>query len=224
MMKKEALSFPFPIIYRMFIALYSHYGPQHWWPGDTPFEIAVGAILAQNTAWRNAERAIANIKERGLLDPYSLFDLPERELASLVRPSGYYNQKAKVLRNFLDLLIRDYGGDLERMGEEELSSLRDKLLAVRGIGPETADSILLYALNKPIFVVDAYTMRIGGRHKLFPEKASYGEVQRLFMDNLPYDVSLYNEYHALLVRVGKEHCRKRSRECSSCPLSSFLPQ
>jgi endonuclease-3 related protein len=222
-MEEGIISFPFPVIYRIYSVLYSHYGRQNWWPGDSPFEVALGAILAQNTAWNNAALAIENLKQKSLFDPQTLFQLPEEKLASLIKPSGYYNQKAKALFNFLAFLIEGYRANLARMAEEELYSLRRKLLSIKGIGPETADSILLYALNKPIFVVDGYTMRIGQRHRLFSDKAGYDKVQQLFMKNLPCDSSLYNEYHALIVRVGKEHCRKKGWDCSLCPLGSFLP-
>jgi endonuclease-3 related protein len=163
-------------------------GPQSWWPGETPFEVCVGAILTQNTAWTNVEKAIANLKARGVLDPVTMYALPPVELAQLIRPAGYFNIKTKRLRNFLKFLIDDYAGDLERMKEERTDSLREKLLAVRGIGPETADSILLYALEKPVFVVDAYTKRIFSRHAVLAEEADYHDIQDHFTRHLDGEV------------------------------------
>ena len=197
--------------------LFDAFGPQHWWPGDSPFEVAVGAILTQNTNWENVSRAIGNLKALGLLDARALYRVPEKRLAELIRPAGYFNIKAKRLRGFLSFLIDRYGGDMMSMAMEETQPLRERLLGVKGIGPETADSILLYALDKPVFVVDAYTKRILNRHGLVGEKASYHEIQELFHRNLPRDVRLFNEYHALFVRLGKEYCRARPR-CEGCPL------
>lgn len=209
----------------------SQLGPQHWWPGETPFEICVGAILTQNTAWINVEKAIANLKGRGVLDPHLMYALSPSELASLIRPAGYFNIKTKRLRNFLKFLIDEYEGDFERMKGEGTASLREKLLSVRGIGPETADSILLYALEKTSFVVDAYTKRIFSRHGVVSEEADYHEIQEHFSRHLPESVGaygqtplLYNEFHALIVHVGKEWCRPREPLCQSCPWASYLPE
>jgi len=200
--------------------LWEAFGPQGWWPGDTPFEVAVGAILTQNTNWGNVARAIAGLKGQGLLEPKALHDLPESELARLIRPAGYYNIKARRLKNFLDFLANHYQNSMEELAAADLANLRPALLTVKGIGPETADSILLYALNKPTFVVDAYTFRILSRHYLIGETCSYEEMRQLFMDHLPEEVPLYQEFHALLVRLGKDYCRPRPR-CVSCPLNEW---
>jgi endonuclease-3 related protein len=199
-------------------ALDAAYGDQRWWPGETPFEIAVGAILTQNTAWPNVEKAIANLKSAGLLESASLSRLAASEIAPLIKPAGYYNVKAARLRAFLDFLWKEYGGDVAAMAREELPEVRPKLLAVRGIGPETADSILLYACGLPTFVVDAYTHRVLHRHGLADEAAAYDELKELFEGNLEADAALFNRYHALLVRVGRERCRRREPRCAGCPL------
>lgn len=198
--------------------LYKHFGPQGWWPGDTPFEVCVGAILTQNTSWKNVERAIENLKIEGLLTPEQLSKVDLVELAELIRPAGYYNVKAKRLRNFLDALMKDFYGSLDRLFSLELFEARRWLLSISGIGPETADSILLYAGNKPIFVVDAYTFRVLTRHEIIWGDESYDEVQDLFLKNLSNDVKLFNEYHALLVAVGKACCKKSSYKCQDCPV------
>jgi len=204
-------------IYRM---LYKQFGPQHWWPGDTPFEIAVGAILTQNTNWGNVERAINNLKNSSMLDAHVLHKVPHAKLASLIRPAGYFNIKAKRLKHFLAFLTTHYNGDIEKMKDEDLHKLRRRLLEVNGIGPETADSILLYALDKPIFVIDAYTKRVLTRHSIIPESATYHEMQGLFHKNLPADTALYNEYHALLVMTGKHFCKPKPK-CQGCPLEGI---
>jgi endonuclease-3 related protein len=205
------------VIYR---ALFRAYGPQHWWPGETAFEVMVGAVLTQNTAWSNVEKAIANIRGRGLLSPSLLAAVPRRRLAALIRPSGYFNVKAQRLHNLVAFLMDRFQGNVKRMFRRDPVSLRQELLAVHGIGPETADSILLYAGDKPLFVVDAYTKRIFSRHGIVPSGASYDDVQRLFMDGLPRDARLYNEYHALIVRLGKERCKKGRPRCEGCPLEA----
>ncbi len=181
------------LLMNIYRKLYRAYGPRNWWAGETDFEVMVGAILTQNTSWRNVEKAIQRLKEKGVLSPEGIHRLKKSQLASLIRSSGYYRIKADRLRSFVDFLFEEYG-DLGRMRRERLEELRDKLLGVKGIGPETADSILLYGLRKPIFVVDAYTKRILSRHGLISEKASYEEVQKLFMDHLPGDEKLFNEY------------------------------
>jgi endonuclease-3 related protein len=200
--------------------LWKAWGPQGWWPGDTPFEVAVGAILTQNTNWGNVAQAIAVLKGAELLTPEALHDLPESELARLIRPAGYYNIKARRLKNFLDFLANDYRYSMARLADADLESLRPALLGVKGIGPETADSILLYALDKPTFVADAYTFRILSRHGLIPEACSYEELRQLFMEHLPPEVPFYQEYHALLVRLGKDRCRPQPR-CPDCPLEGW---
>ena len=199
------------------------YGPQHWWPGDTPFEVMVGAVLTQNTAWTNVEKAIANLKKSRLLSLSRLHGAPGRRLASLIRPIGYFNIKAQRLKSLTAFVAGRYRGSLKRMFADDPRTLREGLLGVNGIGPETADSILLYAANRPYFVVDAYTKRVFGRHGLIADGAVYHEVQQLFMGNLPADVRLYNEYHALIVRIGKERCKKNRPLCAGCPLEKFLP-
>mgnify|MGYP001558586999 CR=1 FL=1 len=193
------------------------WGPQHWWPGETPFEVMVGAILTQNTAWTNVEKAIKNLKAAGVLDPRQLHELPLSTLAALIRPAGYYNVKAKRLKSYLAWFVERFDGSVERMFELPLSSLREELLGVKGIGPETADSILLYAGGLPSFVVDAYTYRILLRHGMIAEDATYDDIKELFETRLARDVKLWNEVHALLVHVGKDHCRSKPR-CEGCPL------
>ena len=199
--------------------LFKAFGPQHWWPGDTPFEIAVGAILTQNTNWGNVERAINNIKRQKALNAKILHEMPVKDLALLIKPAGYFNVKAKRLKEFLNFLANHYKGSMKKMEAECARSLRQRLLEVKGVGPETADSILLYALNKPVFVVDAYTKRVLHRHKLISEKAAYHEIQGLFHKNLPQDLRLFNEYHALFVRVGKDYCKPKPK-CEGCPLKN----
>ena len=198
--------------------LYSLFGRQYWWPADTPFEVMVGAILTQNTNWLNVEKAITNLKKNKLLQPHKLYKLSHKRLASLIRPAGYYNIKAKRLKSFLKFFIRYYDGNVKKMSGIDTSSLRQQLLSVKGIGPETADSMLLYALNRPIFVVDAYTKRILLRHRFTGEDTGYDKIQNLFMQNLKSGVKLFNEYHALLVKLGKEFCLKRMPKCEICPL------
>ena len=197
--------------------LLKEFGPQDWWPGETPFEVMVGAILTQNTNWGNVEKAIANLKKRRHLTPQSLKKISARQLASLIRPAGYFNVKAKRLKNFIEFVFREYKGDLKRMAREQDEQLRAKLLRVNGIGEETADSILLYAFEKPFFVVDAYTKRVLCRHRLISRNADYADVQKLFTRHLPEDIEMFNEYHALIVRLGKELCRTKP-DCFRCPL------
>ena len=196
------------------------FGPQYWWPGESPCEVMVGAVLAQNTTWTNVSRAIANLKDDNLLSLTALTALPVELLAERIRPSGYFNQKALRLKNLV-LHIEQQHGDLETFFNQDTLALREELLGLKGIGPETADSIALYAAAKPIFVVDAYTHRIASRHNLIAEEADYDEIQELFMDSLPQDVALYNEYHALLVRLGKEYCKKSTPRCENCPLKDL---
>jgi len=198
--------------------LYKAYGPQHWWPGDTPFEVIVGAVLTQNTAWGNVEKTIANLQREHVLNLSRLNSMPSKRLASLIRPSGYFNIKTRRLKNLIVLIRDHYRGSLKRMFADDAMELRANLLGVNGIGPETADSILLYAGGKPFFVVDAYTKRILVRHGLISNNADYQEVQSLFMENLPKDAKLYNEFHALIVKVSKEHCIKSKPLCCGCPL------
>jgi endonuclease III related protein len=205
-------------LYKIYNALYARFGPQRWWPGKTPFEVMVGAILTQNTSWGNVEKAIAVLKKKKLLTPAALSRLPRRELATLIRPSGYYNIKALRLEAFVEFFLSAYAGRPSAMARENDAVLRQRLLAVNGIGEETADSILLYALNKPVFVVDAYTRRIFSRHRLCPGDSTYAGLQAIFMNGLKRDRILFNEYHALIVRLGKEYCRKERPRCEQCPL------
>ncbi|MBI5359687.1 MAG: endonuclease III domain-containing protein [Planctomycetes bacterium] len=201
--------------------LYGKLGPQHWWPAETPFEVIIGAILTQNTNWLNVEKAIANLKKHGLLTPNALANLDHAVLAELIKPSGYYNVKTKRLKSFLDWFLRRYGGSIEKMKETSLAGLREELLSVKGIGKETADSILLYAAEKPSFVVDAYTYRILTRHGIIAAEDDYETIKELFESSLPEDAQLFNEYHALLVNIGKNYCVKIPR-CKICPLSELL--
>lgn len=210
--KQEAL------LRKIYSRLWKEFGPQHWWPGETPFEVAVGAILAQNTAWENAALAIRRLKEGRALSARRMREIPVRRLAGWIRPSGYFNQKARKLKVFVRHLHRHYGGRVERMKSGFAPDLRKKLLTLWGVGPETADSILLYAVGKPFFVVDAYTRRILARHSLIPWNASYDDIQNFFVRNLPLRTALYNEYHALLVALGKRFCHKSQPDCRRCPL------
>ena len=204
--------------------LFAALGPQHWWPGRTPFEVIVGAILTQNTSWANVERAIANLHREKLLHPAALERVSTAKLAHCIRPSGYFRQKAQKLKALVRFLRKEYGGSLARMFRTPTAELRERLLGVYGIGPETADSILLYAGAHPVFVVDAYTRRILERHGQTHPRASYEQIRAQFERHLPRHVLLYNEYHALIVRTGKDWCRKTNPRCGECPLRSFLPQ
>lgn len=200
--------------------LYKTFGPQKWWPAKTRFEVIVGAILTQNTAWSNVEKAIKNLRKARLLDPKKMKDISTVRLAELIRPAGYYNIKAKRLKNFVAFLYDKYGGSIDRLSSGKSMDLRNELLGVNGIGPETCDSIMLYALKKPVFVVDAYTKRIFSRHGFFKQTCDYHDVQRYFMANLPKKHKLYNEYHALIVRLAKEFCRTKPA-CEFCPVKGL---
>ncbi len=202
--------------------LYSHLGPSHWWPGDSTLEICIGAILTQNTNWENVERAILNLKKNNLLTPDTLYNLSLEKLATLIRPAGYYNIKAKRIKNFLNFLNSEVALNIDKLNKYSLSILREKLLSINGIGPETADSMILYAFEKPIFVVDAYTARIFSRHSMIPEKTTYEELQEFCHAHLPPKVPLYKEFHALLVRTGKTWCKKKRGLCKQCPLGKYL--
>ena len=207
----------------VFQQLFNSYGPQNWWPGESPLEVMVGAVLTQNTAWSNVEKAIDNLRDAGLLQFDSLNAVSIEELAELIRPAGYYRQKAQRLRNFLDFITEAYQGSITEMVLGEKATLREQLLQVNGIGPETADSILLYAANLPSFVVDAYTARIFTRHGWVEPEADYHDLQAYFEDCLETDAQLFNEFHALIVRVGKEFC-KPAPKCEKCPLHDMLPE
>jgi endonuclease-3 related protein len=200
--------------------LFDCFGPQHWWPGQTQFEIITGAILTQNTNWANVEKAISNLKSAGCLTAQRLYHLDVSQLAELIRPAGYYNIKTKRLKNFINWLFDNYDGKLANLETTDTDQLRGELLAIKGVGYETADSILLYAFERPIFVVDAYTARIAFRHHLIEPEANYEQLRELFQSNLPEDVQLFNEYHALLVKVGKEFCKPKAK-CPGCPLEKL---
>lgn len=197
--------------------LLKEFGPQKWWPADSPFEVMVGAVLTQNTNWNNVSLAIANLKKKSLLTPKGIVSADKRKLMAAIRPSGFYNQKAAYLKGFNRYILERFDGDLRKIFQAETSALRNELLDIRGLGPETADSILLYACNKPVFVIDAYTRRIFGRHGVQIKDSDYSGWQKYFESQLPRDVKLFNEYHALIVRLAKERCRKKP-DCQGCPL------
>ena len=204
----------------MFDLLLTHFGSQNWWPARTELEVMVGAILTQNTNWTNVEKAISNLKNKDLLSLDRLLSLSIEDLAGEIRPAGYYNIKAKRLKNLLNFILDQYDGDIEGLLQEETDRLREGLLSVNGVGPETADSIILYAAKRPLFVIDTYTHRILNRHAMAGEEATYYDMQGLFMDNLPEDAPLFNEFHALIVQTGKNYCRKKPR-CENCPLKQW---
>ncbi|MBW1996557.1 MAG: endonuclease III domain-containing protein [Deltaproteobacteria bacterium] len=205
----------------MYNLMLAHFGPQHWWPGETEIEIIVGAILTQNTNWKNVEKAIKRLKEKNLLSIKALHSLGTQDLAEVIRPAGYYNVKAKRLKNLIRFIVGRYRGDLHALLNEDTEKLRQGLLSVGGVGEETADSILLYAAARPVFVIDAYTFRILSRHGMVAEQSSYSELQSFFMDHLPEDRELYGEFHALIVRTGKEFCLSRAPRCQVCPLKEW---
>jgi len=207
---------------KVFKTLYRAFGPQHWWPAETPFEMMIGAILTQNTAWRNVEKAIVNLKASGAFFPATLLDLSDDVLAEWIRPAGFFRVKTRRIKAFLGYFVTRYGGEALQMRAQPASRLRWELLDVDGIGPETADCILLYALEKPSFVVDAYTRRIFGRLGLVDGTAEYHDVQRRFETALSSDLALFNEYHALIVALGKAFCRPTPK-CEQCPLISICP-
>ena len=219
----RASALPHPLL-SFYDALFTALGPQHWWPGRTPFEVIVGAILTQNTSWGNVERAIANLRREKLLSPAAVERVSAAKLAACIRSSGYFRQKAKKLKAFVQFLRKNYGGSLARMFRTPTAELRRQLLAVYGLGPETADSILLYAGGHRVFVVDAYTRRILERHGQGQPRDTYDEIRGRFERHLPGHVALYNEYHALLVRAGKDWCRAKKPRCQDCPLGPFLAQ
>ncbi len=200
--------------------LYERYGRQHWWPGHSRFEVIVGAILTQNTNWGNVEKAIKNLKAANSLAAEKLYEMDISSLAEMIRPAGYYNIKAARLKNFLEWLFKEHDGDLNRLEDTDPETLRRAFLQIKGVGPETADSIVLYAFDKPVFVVDAYTCRIMGRHGLIEAGADYEQVRDFFQSYLDRSVKLFNEYHALLVRLGKEYCRPKAK-CDGCPLEKL---
>jgi len=209
---------PHSLIHSIQQRLNEHFGPLNWWPADTPFEVAVGAILTQNTAWTNVEFAIDNLKHAGIMCPVAFAGLSPGKLEKLIRPAGVFRQKASRLQNLARHLVNDWQGDVTALCSGPLPEARSRLLALPGIGPETADSILLYAASRPSFVVDAYTRRIFQRIGLLQGDETYDQIRRLFMQNLPEDVSLYNDYHAQIVQLAKTCCRKQITLCTECPL------
>ena len=207
----------------IFNSLQRCFGPRHWWPADSGFEVAVGAILTQNTAWTNVEQAIDNLRSAAALSPAALCQLTPAELEALIRPAGFFRQKTRSLHEFTACLLNHYDGNMSTLCSGPLDAARRRLLAIRGIGPETADSILLYAANRPTFVVDAYTRRIFARLGLLQGRESYAAIRSMFMEALPAEASLYNEYHALIVAHAKTYCRKRQPLCKDCPLLRHCP-
>jgi endonuclease-3 related protein len=212
-----------PSLVRIYALLRARFGPSGWWPGESAFEVCLGAILTQNTAWTNVERALSAIRSGGLLSHRALHALPDAAIAELIRPSGTFQVKTRRVRAFLDFVESSFGGVVERMRSEPVERLRPALLAIHGIGPETADCIVLYAAGHPSFVVDAYTRRVFGRLGWLAGGESYDEVQRMFHRALPADAALFNDYHAQVVRLAKESCRKRPL-CASCPLEAVCPK
>ena len=202
--------------------LLDRFGHQNWWPAESPFEMMIGAILTQNTAWTGVEKAITNLKENDLLNPESISTVDPERLAGLIRPAGYFNQKRKRIQSFTRWFLERFEGKMERMKEVPFLEMREELLAQKGIGPETADSILLYALRHPTFVIDTYTYRILHRHGFVGEESSYEEMKTVMEEQLPKEEALFNDFHAQIVRVGKEYCRKKPN-CKECPLKNDLP-
>jgi endonuclease-3 related protein len=206
------------ILLKIYQSLYNYFGPLNWWPGGSPFEVMVGAILTQNTSWNNVEKAIKNLKKRNLLNPDTFYYLSQEELSKLIKSSGYYNIKAQRLKNFVTFFFEEFEGSTEKMFSGDSEELRKKLLNIKGIGPETADSILLYAGEKPFFVIDTYTKRIFSRHKLISKEAAYHHIQEFFYRNLPKEVKLFNEFHAQIVMLGKTRCTSKNPDCPKCPI------
>ncbi|MEA3560313.1 MAG: endonuclease III domain-containing protein [Candidatus Omnitrophota bacterium] len=209
------------LLLKIYKALFKSFGPQNWWPAKTKFEVIAGAILTQNTAWSNVEKAISSLRSAGVLSQKKLRVMPVNRLAKLIKPAGYYNIKAERLKNFVNFLFREYQGSIKKMFAIPAGRLRQELLKINGVGNETADSIILYAAEKPVFVVDAYTRRILLRHQIIPQEYKYGQIQSIFEKNLPKDHLLYNEFHALIVKLGKDYCRKKP-QCKLCPLAGLI--
>ena len=209
------------ILSSIYAALRAEFGPRNWWPADTPFEVMVGAVLTQNTNWGNVERAIGNLKRAGMLGPAALAAAGADELQALIRPAGYYRQKAARLKRLVEWLMSAAGGEVSGLRGRSTEELREQLLSLSGIGPETADSILLYALDRMTFVVDAYTKRALVRHQMVGPECSYYELQEFVCDGLPQDLELYRDYHAQFVELGKRLCRKKPL-CDRCPLLPLL--
>lgn len=209
-----------PKLMQFYDAMFARYGRRRWWPGDSPFEVMVGAVLTQNTNWSNVEKAIANLKAVDLLDPHRIDEMSHDGLAELIRPAGYFNIKARRLKNLVHWFCQEYDGSIDALGACSVDRLREELLGVNGIGRETADSIILYALEKLTFVVDTYTFRILVRHGCLAGESDYEEIKYYCQSQLPDDIAVYNECHALIVEVGKNHCKPRPK-CDGCPLVGF---
>lgn len=209
------------IIQESYDAVFARWSEQHWWPARTRLEMMLGAVLTQNTAWTNVEKAVSNLRKADALTLTNLKKTPQEQLAQWIRPAGYFNQKADYIKGMVDIIYGRFDGSLNKLFALDTPALRKELLSWRGIGPETADSILLYAARRPVFVVDAYTKRVCSRHGWCGKEASYDSLAKLFTGNLPEDVQLYNEYHALIVRLCKEHCNT-TPHCEGCPLEIYL--
>jgi endonuclease-3 related protein len=213
-----------PLIYDIYKTLFAHYGEQHWWPSKSgePWEIVAGAVLTQNCAWRNVEKALDNLSALGVSTPHQLLALPPATLQTAIRPAGFFTQKSVYLQEAARFFIAHEAEFSRPCPAEELRARRMRLLGVRGVGRETADSILLYAFKQPVFVIDAYTRRFAERHLAIPHAATlpYDALQTIFTGNLPQEVRIYNEYHALIVRLCKDTCRKQSCACPFAPCNA----
>jgi endonuclease-3 related protein len=209
---------------RYYSVLRARFGPQHWWPARTRLEVILGAILTQNTTWHNATLALRNLRKSGLLSWQALRRACFSGLEACVRPAGFYRQKARTIRDFVDWLSREHAGSLDRLFSLPTDELRRRLLDLRGLGPETVDAIILYAVQRPLFVADAYTRRVLARHGFVSDAADYHQTQEFLHAHLPPDTSLFNEFHAVLVEVGKKYCKPQSPRCAGCPLEEFLPE
>jgi len=219
---EQGAATPGEILGRFYGALLESFGPQGWWPARTRWEVICGAILTQNTTWRNATLALKNLRKAGLLSGRSLRQTPLRELEQMIRPAGFYRQKAAALHSFAQWIEKAHAGSLDSLFSQGAARAREQLLAQKGIGPETADAILLYSGRQPVFVADAYTRRILKRHQLVPSQADYTAAQLFLHQHLPADETLFNEFHALLVEVAKRHCHRKVAHCEECPLGKFL--
>ena len=211
-----------PPLQKVYNALFARWGKQHWWPAESPLEMMLGAILTQNTAWTNVEKAISNLKTNNALSLDQLEQTPIEQLAEWIRPAGYFNQKANTIKTIVQTINERFNGSLTTLFSLNTPTLRNELLSWKGVGSETADSILLYAGKRPVFVIDAYTRRFLERHGWINKTATYNDVAQLFMDQLPPQEELFNEYHALIVQLGKEHCKSKPN-CENCPLNPYAP-
>jgi len=209
---------------RMYALLEAHFGDLGWWPAETDFEVVTGAILTQNTSWKNVEKAIERLKQKDMIDPVAVKNVKLEELSQLIKPSGYHRVKARRLKTIAQFIIENFEGSIKNMKSMKSERLRKMLLSVNGVGPETADSILLYAVGKPVFVVDAYTKRIFARHGITDDEASYEDVQSVVHSCVPKQARTYNQFHALLVETAKNFCGKRKPLCEKCPLCIILPK